>query len=380
MFINVFLAFPLILISIFKKKESPFLIGLFFGVLGFYFEFKSGGGDLGRYYSMFELSEKLREITWNYQRDFYAQFMVETLIKFKLPKNLLATSSAFITYYFLYKSINIFFLNIRSNYDGKKRLIIYIFLFVLISIVGYTGIRFYPALAVMLYAIILKFKVKDRKYILFSIFAIMIHSSMLLPAILLFFNKFFILSIKNIKKFKIVILIFFLLGNIIDSSKLMYITNYINNLGIIYIHSGYISGIWGERYIEKFIGISRIIRIYMILNYNKLLSLFYTIFIFGKSRLEQYISLLTLFYFFTQNFFSISERYYNLLLVCYYFIVIGKKNYFFHKKAKIFLSLLIVNGVLKMALDLNDYLPSFIYSYSKFYKMSLLDILIKILL
>lgn len=376
MFINVFLAFPLILISIFKKKESPFLIGLFFGVLGFYFEFKNGTGDLGRYYSMFEFSKESREILWNYQKDFYAQFMIESLIKFKLPKNLLAASSAFITYYFLYKSINVFFLKIKNNYNGKKRLTIYIFLFILISIVGYTGIRFYPALTVMLYAIILKFKVKDRKYILLSILAIMIHSSMLLPTMLLFLDKFYIFCIKNFRKFKIVILLFFLLGTIFDSKNFIYIINFINSLEIIYIHPNYILGIWGERYIEKFIGISRVIRIYIILSYNKLISLFYIIVVFGKDKLEQYIALLTLFYFFTQNFFSISERYYSLILIGYYFIIIEKSLY--RKYHMIFFLLIIFNRILITILELKDYLPSFIESYSQLYKISLFNIFIQI--
>ena len=53
MFINVFLSLPILIISIYKKKESIFLISLFLAVLGFFFVPANESYDIARYYQTF---------------------------------------------------------------------------------------------------------------------------------------------------------------------------------------------------------------------------------------------------------------------------------------------------------------------------------------
>lgn len=381
MSINAFLSIPLIIVSILKKKESPFLIGLFFGVLGFYFQLNGGLGDIGRYYSMFDLPAKARMWTWNYHRDLYAKYMVEFLIKYDLPRYLLGSTSAFITYFFSFKSLKII-LDSKKEYSNKERLGIYILFYSLIPIIGYTGIRFFPALSIILYSIVLKYKFNNKKYIFFAGISCLVHTSMLLPMLILILssNILYVKFFKNIKSIKILSLLLFILGYFFINSNLVYeVITLINNIGYIYISPMYISGKWGEEYKEQFVGLAKIVRVYIILNYQKIITLFYGMNIYNKTGLSIIIIPLTFFYFITQNFRTISARYFYLLLIIYFIIVIEKRLNLKKLKYKLFFFMIISYSSGILFLDLKNYISSFIVSYEAFYKISLLNIIKEIL-
>lgn len=185
-FLNNFLGLPMILFNIYKKKESVFLIALFMGILGYYFIPSNADYGIARYYSMF--SDKiLRENTFMYQKDIYAEILINFLIKYNLSKNLLGFSSAFISYYFLMKSL--FIVMKQKNIENKKYFMFFSLFFISIPIIEYTGIRFLPAVSIFVYSIILKNKKNKKIYIIFMISSIFFHSSMVLLIFLFLINE-----------------------------------------------------------------------------------------------------------------------------------------------------------------------------------------------
>ncbi|WP_442902214.1 EpsG family protein, partial [Fusobacterium sp.] len=283
--INNFLAIPIYIFSILKKRESPFLIGIFFGVLGYYFRPYNDEYDIARYYSFFS-DINLREWTFLYQKDIYAEYMVKFLLKYNLPKYFLGFSSAFLVYYFFFSSLRV----ILSKTEKDKRYFWYYFVFfITIPIIGYTGIRFYPAVAVFIYSLVLSIQ-KNKKYIFFMIVAISIHSSILLGVLIFFLNKFILKKIKY-DFFKVLFVCSIIISFLLTSNNLKKIVEMINNLGIVYISQEYIFGKWGINYLSDFSLFSKIKNI-IFLYYKLLIIIIYIFLSEEKNEIKKYIILL----------------------------------------------------------------------------------------
>ena len=148
--INIFLAIPFAVFNIHiqKNKKSYLLLSILIAGVAWYFIPSTEDYDIARYYRSFS-NEKLFLATIDYQRDFYTEYFIKFLKKFDLNPKFLAFTSAFITYYFAFKCL------IKIKQD--KLIVYYLgYVFISIPIIGYTGIRFVPAISILVYGLIRK--------------------------------------------------------------------------------------------------------------------------------------------------------------------------------------------------------------------------------
>lgn len=369
LFLNNFIYIPLIFYNIIKKKKYVFMLALFLAVLAFFFQ-PEDGFDLMKYYELYKEPSNIRDSFFAYQRDYFAKYMMEMLIYFRLPKELLAFSSAFISYYFLFKSLSIILAN--KNYSAQKRIVLNILLYLAIPIIDYTGIRALPSIALMAYSIVLKYIKRTKKYLIFGVFSVLTHSFM---GIIFFF---LIFSEKIYKKKLLKIILFFslILGKILDQKLILEITNIINSLDIVYISPNYIIGKWGSGYGEELNFMGKLFRIYILPNLRLIIAIFYSFFILqSKDKIASFITALMSIYFLFINYHTISTRYFKLILICIIFYFVNNKNKSKSNKYKILLCLLVLYCLLIFLLDFKSFLPYFIESYKKYYEISLFNVL-----
>ena len=377
MFINIFLSLPILILNIYRKKESIFLISLFLAILGFYFIPATEGYDIANYYKIFD-NQSLQENMSNYHNDFYAEYLIKFLIYMNLPKNFLAFTSAFISYYFLLKSYTIV-IN-KNNISKISYIFLFFFTYISIPIIGYTGVRFLPATAIFTFAVLNK---KKWIRLFFPIVSILIHSSFLLCTFLFYFCIFFCRKKRRLYIFFIIFS--FILGILLNEKVILEIIRKINELDVIYISPGtYISGKWGAGFIE-----SRGSYISKVTNYIfwglKILLLVYSNILFYRIKFNQknfvlnnFILSLSCFCLIFYRYFTIFDRFSNVIIVIIYFIFIPKyliKKY----KYNILGSLFFIYFFLSLLYDLKRYYLCFYISYSNLIKISIFNILVKVL-
>lgn len=369
MFVNVFLAFPLILISIFKKKESPFLIGLFFGVLGFYFVPSSERYDLYRYFAAFEAGRDNILTFLSYQNDLYARTLMIGAFNLGLPQNILPALSAFISYYFIFKSLKI---SLEYNkIEGKKRILSFLFCFLVIPFSDFTGIRYLPAISIFLYSIILKEIKKSKKWIIYFFIAPLIHSFIWIN-VMLFFLMF---KLKE-KTLKWLFVISFILGIIFEYniSILYKIIKIINSFGLITIKEIYVNGIWGKDYFE---GLNKnwfIIEKSKIL-LEQLILYYYFIFFIIKKHSWKNIEVLSLYLVLIKFMRTVFLRNFKLFSLAIFIKEIRGDTL----KKKILYMIIAIYASWNFFLQIYTHWQSLILSYSNFYTLSLLKIVLRLI-
>lgn len=368
MIFNNFLALPFLIRKIYMKKESVFLLALFFAVLGFYFRPFNNMYDIYRYYELFNISKNL-EIFLKFSKDKYAEYLIMIIKYFGLPKYFMGFTSAFIVYYFLFTS---FFKNLIIK-NEKKYFIAFIIFITSIPILGYTGIRFFPATAIFTYGMVLYIN-KEKRYILFLIIPIFIHFSLMIPLLFFIIYRLFISKV-SISLLKKIAIISFVCGLILNQKIFLEIANSINELyGKEIIGTGYIAGKWGDQYLTSFNVVGVIVNA-IIINLRKIILLCYIFILEEKEKINKFILIMISFIFLIQHFFIPSERYF---FAVYYFILIfninklklSKKN----RKLNIFWVIIILYNFIVLFLDIKGHYLSFILSYSNIFKISILNI------
>lgn len=375
LFFNNFLAIPFLIIDILKRRKVAINLGLLFFIFGYFYRPLNKKTDLFRYYELFNQDEIIREALFNYQKDIYAEYIINFLIKNNLPKYLLAAISAFITYYALFKTLELVIT--KTKLKGIERVICYIITYLSFSIIGYTGVRFYPAMSLMLYSIIVTCKLRKKIYILLGFLAIMIHSSMLIPFTLLVLIEFKVLYRVNTKILKLFILISNILGKLISVRLLSEIATTINqNTNLIKISDSYINGKWGIDFISHYNIIGKIVKYYFPFWTFIIIFLLYGIFLLEKSKIDYFIAYMIIFSFMFQNFQTIFFRYSRLTIILIIILTIYKicneKKYKMIGSIIIFVFLLW--GVLSLIADLKEYHIDIYYSYIEVFKISLCEI------
>lgn len=382
MCINAFLAIPFMAFSIKRKKESVILFGIFFAILGFFFEYTRGTTDLERYYTMIEAGKKSYEIFFPLNKDFYAKYLSLFLIENNLPKNFLGMSSAFLTYYYLFKTLKIMLI----KYNIKYRILCYILLFIIIPINGYTGIRFYPAVSIFTYGYILQSDLNKKKGYIYMILSIFIHISILLPLILYIISK-IIAFIKNKSLLNYILIISLIIG-IIGIEKLMRIFIYfLPEKFQIYILP-YISseGFWGKEYGKQYNYIGRLVHVYFFPICKNIVSIIYG-FLEIKNKKEKniFLCLMISFYFCVMfDFLSFSSRYSILIVYIFYFknlkIIDQLFNRYINLKKILILHITCYSLLFQMLTIKVGYIDYYISYIQQIYKISLITILMKITL
>lgn len=377
-FLNNFLGIPVILFNIYKKKESVFFIALFMGVLGYYFIPSNADYDIARYYSMFS-DKTLRENTFIYQKDIYAEILINFLIKYNLSKNLLSFSSAFISYYFLIKSL--FVVMKQKNIENKKYFMFFSLFFISIPIIEYTGIRFLPAVSIFIYSLILKYRKNKKTYIIFMISSIFFHSSMILLILLFLVNEIIGQKI-DIKIYKLFFLISLFLGIILNANRLDNIIKLINKLGYIYLSPAYITGKWGAGYLKRLKILEGLYyyRQIVLLNLKKIVIVAYFLLIKKDNKqIDKYICMLGIVCMSISLFQTPFERYFKVFF--FLIIIFNVSNKLLNKKYKennIFYLIIFIYSILILAFDVRDYYYSLFISYSNIVKVSLINILYQV--
>lgn len=370
MLFNNILALPLILLNIRKKKESILIISLFFAVLGFYFRPYIEEYDIARYYSMFS-DIKLREESFLYQKDLYAEYMIKFLLNTNLPKYFLGFTSAFITYYFFFKSLKIILEKSNKFYYLKY----YIFYYISIPIIGYTGIRFFPAAPIFIYSLILKYIKNNKKYIFYMFISCFFHSSMFLLVVLFYFNE-HILKRMKLKVYKGILIISIFLGILLNTEILLIIIKKINSIGYIYVSEGYLYGKWGIDYLKEFKGISFYKNLFLFIFERSIIILFFLLIETNKKSIKKYLFLLGSFCLFVMKFATIFERYFKIfffLSLLISFFEYKKGN----KKIEFYFFIVLLYNFCNLFLNIKYDGLSIFYSYNNVFKLSIFNIIIE---
>lgn len=376
MVVNIFLALPNIVLNIYRRKESTFIIALFFFVIGFYFMPDNDGYDIARYLELFD-NEVLREGLFGYQRDVYAEYLTKMLLYFKLNRHFLPAISSFITYYFLFKSLK----KVLQEYKIKNEiyLLLYLITYFTIEIIGFTGIRFLPALTINCYGILLYCEYREKKGIFYIILSILIHNSFLLSLAILFLTNFTV-KILNRNILKIIAIVIILISVFFIEDILLSLIHYINSFEVIFISPTYVIGKWGSSYGEDWGIVGRSFRIY--LRYFFMLSIG-TIFIvmqLKRKKLDYYICYFSIVSLSLLKLHTFSQRYFCIVLLLIYFLML--KRYFITRKKDIIVlifTLILLKSGYDVLRDFRDYLPALILTFSKFYKFSIFDIFLNIM-
>lgn len=369
MFFNIILAFPIILKNIYQKKESIFLLALFFAIIGFYFRPQIESYDIYRYYHMFDFPKEL-EIFLKFSKDKYVEYLINLIKEFKLPKYFLGFTSAFILYYFLFKS---FFKNLYIK-NNKKYFLAFIIFMSSIPMLAYTGIRFFPAVAVFIYGIFLYFE-KNKRYIIFMGMALFIHFSLIIPVFI--FILYVLLKNKlSIKTLKICAIIAFIIGIFLNQNLIIEIVNTLHKtLNKEIIDKAYLTGKWGNSYLSSFNIIGFIVN-FTIINLRKIILFLYIFVMDKKEEMNKYILMIIIFDFIIQQFFVPNERYF---FVAYYMILIlNAKRIDILKKNRwgLFYRIILLYNFIIIFFDIKDHYLSLFVSYANIFKISILDMFI----
>lgn len=372
MFFNIFLSLPFILIKISKRRESVFLIALFLGILGFYF--RPTGGDLFRYYNAFNSLESINHFFLN-TKDLYAKFLMVLINELEISKYTLGLVSAFITYYF---SLKAFFIELKNKKVKKYYFLFFIIFFLHIPVTGYTGVRFYPAVSIFTYGIILYFK-KEKKSILYFLIAVLIHFSMIIPLSLLLLYRILkrYFTISFLKK---LVLFSFVLGLFLSESFISSIVQALNQVFFKkeFFNLVYIGGEWGIKYIQKFSTIGYIDFLFQ-LALKKISLLFYLFTLDKNDKRVRYILLLVSLVLILQNFKTPFERYFYIV---YPLIIISNiKSCILKNQWKVlaFYFVIFFHNVYVQIIILKGYYLDYFYSYSDLLKLNLINMVIDIL-
>ena len=371
MFFNIFLSLPFILIKIFKRKESVFLIALFLGVLGFYY--RPIGGDLSRYYDAFNSIDSINLFFLN-TRDLYAKFLVSFIYETGLSKYTLGLISAYITYYF---SLKTFFIELKEKKIKRWYFLFFAIFFLHIPITGYTGVRFYPAVSIFIYGVTLYFK-KEKKGFIYLLLAIFVHFSMIIPVLLLFF--YMILKRHfSVNFFKKLALISLVLGLVLNENIISNITQILNQVffGREFFSLEYIVGEWGVGYIQKFTTIGYIDFLIQ-LTLKKLTLVFYLLTLDEKDKRVKYILLLVILTLVLQNFKTPFERYFYIVFPL--IIISNIKSHILKKQWKVqgFYLIIFLHNIYVQIMIIKGYYLEYFYSYSNLLKLNLVNMIIDI--
>lgn len=369
--INNLLAVPILLYSLFKKKESIFLLALFLGMLGFYFQNTFEYMDLGFYYYLFE-DEKLRNIILDSRKDIYVDLLMNFLIKNKLSPYILPFSSAFLSYYFLLKSLCVLLKN--RKIESKKYITFYLMYLMIIPILGYTGIRMIVGISLFVYSMVLKYELNKKYYIFFMLLSPLCHISIVLPIFLLLFNEYFFKKINN-KILKIILFISLCCGLILDK---LIIVLYENINFFKFIPQEYIFGEWG---LNNLIRYNRMWQFIIIFIWGlQILILLYYLFLNNKNKINKYIYILCVYEFLFIKFFDLFRRYFNISLFLIFLFSISNDLYKKYKiKYNIFYFILLFYGLCNIIIELRRYHEVMIPNYILFLKGSILGVIIKII-
>lgn len=366
--INIFLAIPFAIFNIYiqKNKKGYVLLSVLIAGIAWYFIPSTEDYDIARYYRSFS-DNKLFIDTINYQNDFYASYYIIFLKKFGLNPKFLAFTSAFITYYFIFKCL----LKIKSN----KLIVLYmIYIFISIPIIGFSGIRFVPAVSILTYGLI-------RKRLFWMILASLVHSSCWAIVLLYILTKLIKFNINNIFS-KIWLFLCLFLSKYLTVEKWIIIIKYINSFNLVYVTPNYILGKWGIQYLEtRETFLSKLVNI-TIIELGIIIIIFYIFFIYYK-RKDNFAFFLGLLIIFFQKIYVFYERYIYIFLT---YITLKEVLYFSRKKIKkkldcnlIILGLILILNIIKLIYDIKRYYPSLVLSYLEIYKISFLRIFINIL-
>lgn len=370
LFINCFFFIPIMIENLKRRRILVLQIGLFFGGLGYFYRPYYEDLDIARYYKAFDDNNILNQLA-EYQRDIYAIELIKIIKDFNLPKYLLGAISAFIVYYFFYKSLSEVLKKVEV---GKGKYLKYsITLFLLIPIVGYTGIRFLPAAALACYGII-SYEILFRKKIgiIYLVLATFIHSSIWLIIFCILIKEILKIKIKFLKLLSIISLIFML----IEKNKPLFIIkiiDYINSFNYINLGvSTYITGKWGNNYVDYFFsGIEKYYRVYLFWGIQILILL--SIIYFSKNKIILILTNLCIIFF---PFQILLERYFIITsILSFLFSIVEEKR----QGIQIYYKLISLYGLLIFLKDFYDMHMCFYISYIYIYKISFFQICFEIL-
>lgn len=252
--------------------------------------------------------------------------------------------------------------------------------YISIPIIGYTGIRSLSATAIFIFAV-LKEKNKYMRLI-YLIFSIFIHTSMLIPVTIFYFCVLFLK--KRVKYSKSLTFIFIFLGILLTPNNFLYLIDNINKLNIIYIYPNYILGKWGMSFMEAKPTLISKLTNYTLLFLRFVIVFYFNIFIYEKNKKnnfvkENFILLFSCFCFTLYRYFIFWERYTNILILMIYFISISKCIKKLRIKYNLFGIVIIIYFTLNLIYDLKRYYMCFYVSYSNLFKISIFNMIIEIL-
>ena len=374
LFFNNFLCFFSILYDIYKKKWSPIILSMFMGILAYYF-IPFINSDLYRYYQLFDNSFQ-RDIIFRQQKDYFAKTLILFIISNDISRNFLAFFTSIFCYYFFFKSLHKIIQSRKIN--SRKYYFYFISYFITIPLTCYQGIRFYPAVSLFVFSIILNLTSNKNYYLFFMLLSILIHISMIFP-ICIFILYTMLKNKMNKKQFKYMLLGAFICGIFINADIIKKIyTSFYNILSFIpmnYIEE-YIGGKFGVNSFKN-LSIQGIIA-HCILQILKTSFLFiYVFFNKNKNIINKYIYLLIFFSLFFIKFRTIYDRffYWNIYLMLLISIYDERKYEKISFNFLFFYIVLFLYNIFLLIMFIRTQYENIILSYYDISKPSLINII-----
>lgn len=373
--INALIGFPLILINALKKsKYLSIFIGIFAFIMGYFFVPSNETYDIYRHYWNFEnLTSKESFLAW-YSHDYYLQYLILFLRKWKLDSNFLGAISCFLLYYFLVKSFMV--LKKYKKLNASNTIFWFVLVILSIPLISFSGLRYYTALAIYIFGVIKLIYERKKIGFLYLLSSSLIHFSMIV--ILCIALIYFLIQKKiNIRSLKILVLICFVIGNLnlIEISKNL--VEIINSYGIVYFNSAYIDGKWGANYGMDHNFIGRLM-INIRFSLRKIIALYYCFVKIkvNSEKLKKLIFILISYVFLLQKFATPSGRVWAGVFILIILSLV--RNIEIKKmklKEKVAITLILLNVTLLQFLDITGHYLSYFISYGKIINLSIFNII-----
>ena len=175
-FFNFLISIPYFIYGIYKKKISSFNVGLFFALLQSKFHPLEKSYDIRKYLELLNNFDLYKEYFNGSNKDYYVKCIIRLINYFQLKEEYLVFITSFLGYYLLYKAY-ILIINKRKSY--------YFFIIIFsIPLLAFSGIRFFLATAICIYGMVLHIFKKDFKGIIYILFSILVHNTMLIVAVI----------------------------------------------------------------------------------------------------------------------------------------------------------------------------------------------------
>lgn len=341
-------------------------MGLFFALLQSKFHPLEKSYDIRKYLELLNNLDLYKKYFNISNKDYYVKYIIKLINYFQLKEEYLVFITSFLGYYFLYK-VYILIVNKKKSY--------YFFIIIFsIPLLAFSGIRFFLASSICIYGMVLYTFKKNSRGIIYILFSILVHNTMLIVFIIYILTLF--IPKLNFNIYLPWLILFFFFDFVkLDRCLIELINNFNSMVGKVYFYPNTYLDSDSSKYtvnVFKSLNLIGFLFNYFLLYCRKILLFFYAYFS-EKKQEKNIIYIITILIFFFQRYLIIFERFSFLvnLLILYFISTEKKKMKFFNT----FIFGTIVYDTLIYLYDFKYHFINLLFDYKDIYKYSLFQFL-----